>query len=253
MDIKELYENEKNNGKGSEIREEYHSMSELYFNRLVLFSVLCNQNPDISWKSKKYENGTMIPDFFIVGISTPEGDYCYHYQLKYWNLFNIKELERSPHYDGHISSDIGRLYSLKNKNIQSLKNEEIFDFDSKIISKFKAEIAGIRFTDEKIFNTTSKLLELMNRKYDLKKIKINKEFIKDLKEGIENCFKNGNYYFNEIENNLKKCVKNSKHFNDLRFSMFDISNSSFSKEGSFNRINTKIKGRNYLIDSKIKY
>lgn len=64
MDIKELYENEKNNGKGSEIRDEYHSMSELYFNRLVLFSVLCNQNPDISWKSKKHEDGTMIPDFF---------------------------------------------------------------------------------------------------------------------------------------------------------------------------------------------
>ena len=59
----------------------------------------------------------MIPDFFIVGISTPEGDYCYHYQLKYWNLFNIKVLEKSPHYDGHTSSDIGRLYSLQNKNI----------------------------------------------------------------------------------------------------------------------------------------
>lgn len=82
--------------------------------------------------------------------------------------------------------------------MQSLKNEKIFDFNSKIISKFKAEIAGIRFTDEKIFNTTSKLLGLMNRKYDLKKIKVNKEFIKDLKEGIENCFKNGNYYFNII-------------------------------------------------------
>jgi len=115
----------KNNGKGSEIRDEYHSMSELYFNRLVLFSVLCNQNPDISWKSKKHEDGTMIPDFFIVGISTPEGDYCYHYQLKYWNLFNIKELEKSPHYDGHTSSDIGRLYSLQNKNIQSSKNEKL--------------------------------------------------------------------------------------------------------------------------------
>lgn len=259
MKIKELYEYEKKNGKGSEIRDEYHSMSELYFNRLILFSVLCNQNPNISWKSKKHEDGTMIPDFFIVGISTPEGDYCYHYQLKYWDLFNIKELEKSPHYDGHTSSDIGRLYSLKNKNMQSLKNEkilsneEILDFDLKIISKFKTEISGIRFTDEKIFNTTSKLLELINRKYDFKKTKINKEFIKDLKEGIENCFKNGNYYFNEIENNLKKCIKTAKHFNDLRFSMFDIKNSSFSKEGFFTKINKKIKEKSYLINSAIKY
>ena len=44
MDIKELYENEKNNGKGSEIRDEYHSMSELYFNRLVLKNFIKNIN-----------------------------------------------------------------------------------------------------------------------------------------------------------------------------------------------------------------
>ena len=110
--IRKIYLEEKENGEGSDIKDSYHTMSELYFNRLVLFSVICETYNENSWKSKQHSDGTMFDGFFIVGITTPQGDYAYHFQLKYWDLFNVKEIEYAPSYDGHQSSDIGRLFSL---------------------------------------------------------------------------------------------------------------------------------------------
>ncbi len=110
--IRKIYLEEKENGIGSHLKDDYHSMSELYFNRLVLFSVICETYKESSWKSKQHSDGTMFDGFFIVGITTPQGDYAYHYQMKYWDLFNVKEIEYAPNYDGHQSSDIGRLFSL---------------------------------------------------------------------------------------------------------------------------------------------
>lgn len=114
--IKELYIEEKLNGEGSDIKDNYHSISELYFNRLVLFSIICNTYKNNAWKSKLHSDGTMFEDYFIVGISTPQGDFTYHYNMKYWELFNVKELKYAPIYDGHQPSDIGRLYSLLGNN-----------------------------------------------------------------------------------------------------------------------------------------
>lgn len=34
-----------------EISDEYHTFNELYFHRMILFSVICNQNKDKAWKS----------------------------------------------------------------------------------------------------------------------------------------------------------------------------------------------------------
>ena len=110
--LKEEYIKEKETGVGSEIKDDYHTMSELYYNRLILFAVIVNTYKDKAWKSKMQEDESMFPGFFIVGVSTPEGDYSYHYQLKYWDKFNCKELDKAPKYDGHISADIGRLFSL---------------------------------------------------------------------------------------------------------------------------------------------
>ena len=36
----------------------------------------------------------------------------YHYKLKHWDKFQVKELAKAPEYDGHTPSDITRLYSL---------------------------------------------------------------------------------------------------------------------------------------------
>jgi FPC/CPF motif-containing protein YcgG len=57
----------------------------------------------------------MADNCFIVGIKTPEGDYTYHYHKYYWLLFNVREMEYAPEWDGHLPSDVDRLKSLIKK------------------------------------------------------------------------------------------------------------------------------------------
>ena len=94
----------------------YHTFNQLYHQRAVLFAALVNQNPYISWKSWKHEDGHYCFDsdgeWFIVGIDTPEGSYTYHYDRSYWDMFNCEELERGKHWDGHTEEDVTRLLSL---------------------------------------------------------------------------------------------------------------------------------------------
>lgn len=95
-----------------QISDGYHTFDELYYHRMVLFSVICNTYRTVAWKSWLHHDGTMYQDYFIVGVSTEQGDYSYHYHKDYWNLFNVKELPTAPEYDGHLPSDIDRLFSL---------------------------------------------------------------------------------------------------------------------------------------------
>ena len=95
-----------------DISDGYHSYKELYKHRELLFSIICRLFPYKSWKSKLHADGSMEPGWFIVGITTDEGDFTYHYRLEDWNMFPVKELETSPEYDGHTPKDIVRLLSL---------------------------------------------------------------------------------------------------------------------------------------------
>lgn len=90
----------------------YHTFNELYYHRLILFSVICKQNKELAWKSKLHDDGTMYDNYFIVGMKTPEGDYSYHYDMKYYDLFDVKELEKAPVWDGHKPDDVTRLLSI---------------------------------------------------------------------------------------------------------------------------------------------
>lgn len=107
--IKELENEDISRGNISDC---YHTFNELYYHRMLLFSVICNQNKDKSWKSLLHDDGTMFDGFFIVGIRTPEGDFTYHYNLEFWDMFDVKELKRAPKWDGHQPKDITRLLSL---------------------------------------------------------------------------------------------------------------------------------------------
>lgn len=95
-----------------EISDGYHTFDELYYHRMVLFSIICNEHKDISWKSKQHDDGTMFDDSFIAGITTPQGDYTYHYHMDHWDMYDVRELEHAPKYDGHKPSDITRLLSI---------------------------------------------------------------------------------------------------------------------------------------------
>lgn len=96
----------------------YHTFNELYHHRAILFSVICNERPEVAWKSKKHHDGTMYDGMFIVGIDTPEGQATYHYDIDpYWNLFRVKELELAPEWDGHTSGEaIRRIGTLTQPN-----------------------------------------------------------------------------------------------------------------------------------------
>ena len=96
----------------------YHTFNELYHHRAVLFSVICNDRPEVAWKSKRHHDGTMYDGMFIVGIDTPEGQATYHYDIDpYWDMFHVKELELAPEWDGHTPGEaIRRIGTLTQPN-----------------------------------------------------------------------------------------------------------------------------------------
>ena len=98
-----------------DLSDGYHTFNELYHHRAVLFSVICNAFKSCAWKSKKHSDGTMYDGMFIVGIDTPEGSATYHYDIEpYWNMFDVKELDKAPEWDGHTPDDaINRIAKLK--------------------------------------------------------------------------------------------------------------------------------------------
>lgn len=111
-----------------EISDGHHTFNELYYHRMILFSVICNMNRSKAWKSWKHHDGSMYNDYFIVGIDTPEGQYSYHYHKEHWDMFNVEELENAPEWDGHEPKDINRLISLiqeVNKECGSENNEKL--------------------------------------------------------------------------------------------------------------------------------
>ena len=117
MNIEEIqarifeYKAEGNNVK--DLSDGYHTFGELYHHRAILFSVICNSYPDKAWKSRLHHDNTMFDgDMFIVGVTTPQGDYSYHYHMKYWDLYKVKEIPNAPVWDGHKPSDIDRLNCL---------------------------------------------------------------------------------------------------------------------------------------------
>ena len=50
----------------------------------------------------------MFEDSFIAGINTPEGPATYHIKLKYWEMFDIPEIEHAPRYDGYTPDEVLR-------------------------------------------------------------------------------------------------------------------------------------------------
>ena len=97
-----------------ETSDGYHTFNELYHHRAVMFSVIVKVFPDHAWKSRKHHDGTMYDGMFIVGIETPDGQATYHYDIEpYWDMFQCKELEYAPEWDGHTPAQaiarIGKL------------------------------------------------------------------------------------------------------------------------------------------------
>lgn len=96
-----------------EVRDEYHSMHELYEHRMALTIALFH-----AWskmhakgfrviKSRLHNDGTMFEGgYFIVQAITPKGQISYHYKLKHWDKFKIDEIDNAFPWDNSTSLDV---------------------------------------------------------------------------------------------------------------------------------------------------
>jgi hypothetical protein len=98
-----------------EISDGFHTFNSLYNQRLCLWAALVRAYKDKAWKSRLHHDGEPCfgGDWFIVGITTPTGDYTYHYELKDWGLFDCKVLDKAPEFDGHTDKDVTRVLTLQ--------------------------------------------------------------------------------------------------------------------------------------------
>jgi len=131
----------------SEFSDGYHTFDELYDQRLILFVALVKVYSKFAWKSKKHENGLDCfgGGWFIVGITTPSGQYTYHYKNKYWNLFNCEERALAPIWDGHTGKDVSRLLTLPLVN--PMDPESLYPYTAFKYSMFKpSDIQGYLHT-----------------------------------------------------------------------------------------------------------
>lgn len=104
-----------------DLSDGFHTFNELYYQRMMLFAVLVKAYKSKAWKSLYHADGQKPfgGGWFIVGITTPEGDYTYHYKDEYWDLFDCEELPIGKPWDGHTAEDVPRLCSLGPKDVTS--------------------------------------------------------------------------------------------------------------------------------------
>lgn len=99
-----------------DVSDGFHTFNGLYEQRRILFAALVKAYKGKAWKSYRHEDGEYCfgGGWFIVGIDTPEGSYTYHYENKYWDMFDCADLPRAKHWDGHTEADAEtRLMSLE--------------------------------------------------------------------------------------------------------------------------------------------
>ena len=109
-----------------DVSDGYHTFNQLYYQRMMLFATIVKQNRDKAWKSLRHEDGELCfgGGWFIVGIDTLEGGYTYHYEDKYFDLFDCETLDNGKHWDGHTEKDVTRLLSLpQNINLDKIREE----------------------------------------------------------------------------------------------------------------------------------
>jgi hypothetical protein len=95
--------------KTGQISDGYHTFDELYEHRCLLFLNLMATRPEISWRTRRHEDGTAIKGYWIAGMRLPSGDVTYHVPNRLWRLldkYKVKTLPRAPKWDGHTSADV---------------------------------------------------------------------------------------------------------------------------------------------------
>lgn len=106
--------------KGSDtnkISDGYHTFGQLYYHRITLYMVICNQLKGNSWRSLKHSDGSEYKGWFILGLFKEKGkQITYHLPMSDWDSCEFAEtLTTAPDWDQHSSDDvIERLQKLIN-------------------------------------------------------------------------------------------------------------------------------------------
>ena len=110
-----------------DLSDGFHTFRQLYYQRMMLFAVIVKQNKDRAWKSLRHEDGELCfgGGWFIVGIDTPEGSCTYHYENKYFDLFDCEILDYGKHWDGHTEKDVTRLLSLQDDTDTNVGSKDL--------------------------------------------------------------------------------------------------------------------------------
>lgn len=128
-----------------EISDGFHTFNSLYEQRMILFAALVKAYKDKSWKSYRHEDGEYCfgGGWFVVGIDTPEGGYTYHYENKYWDMFDCVDLPRAKHWDGHTEADAEtRLMSLSTDPQWIPCSERLPECEREVLICTKKKIVG---------------------------------------------------------------------------------------------------------------
>ncbi len=121
-----------------DLSDGYHTFNGLYEQRAILFATIVNSYKDKSWKSHRHEDGELCfgGGWFIVGIDTPKGSYTYHYEDKYWDMFDCVELANGKHWDGHTEADAEtRLMSLQPESHWIPVTERLPDVRERVLAQ----------------------------------------------------------------------------------------------------------------------
>ena len=125
IDITEQEENDM-----GQVSDGYHTFNELYYYRMLYNAAFFNLLPkDWVVKSKKHHTGEECfgGGWFVVQANLPTGQISNHYELKYWDLFDIPEKEFADELDGHTPQEAAeRLF----KYIQ--RKDDDVNLDSKL-------------------------------------------------------------------------------------------------------------------------
>jgi len=95
-----------------EVSDGFHSFSELYTHRYLLFCALSQTlNMSLySWKSRRHwiegKTEPVWPGWFVAGIDLWGDNITYHLPVEYWDSFRGIVREEPPPFDGHTSQDV---------------------------------------------------------------------------------------------------------------------------------------------------
>ena len=74
---------------GDSLREhiDNRAWENMYYSRMLLFSVICKTYRQYAWRSKLRADGTEYDNYFMAGITTPKGDFSYYFKIQDWVFF----------------------------------------------------------------------------------------------------------------------------------------------------------------------